>query len=471
MANERILVVDDERGVRAFCTDLLKRAGYEVETADSAPTALGRLAETEFDVVLADINMPRMDGIELCKRARHERPDQIVILITGYPTIENAVRGMKEGARDYVTKPFTPDELRLVIARALQERALVEENERLRRGLRQQHGLDTIIGVSPSMKQLFETARKVAPSDTTVLLEGESGTGKELFARAIHVHSRRAARPFVAVNCGSLVGTLLESELFGHVKGAFTGAHGNKVGLVTAASGGTLFLDEIGELALDLQPKLLRVLQEGEVKPVGGVETRKVDVRVVAATNRDLQEDVRQGRFREDLYYRLNVISLKITPLRERPEDIPLLVDRFLRACAAKARREIDGISDAALRYLQQQPWPGNVRELQNAVERAVILSSERVIDVDDLTQGPRSAPAAAAPPRVAPAPYPFENMPLEDVERRHIEHVMQTAGGQRTRAAEILGINRTTLWKKLRQYEGDSTSLSEDELPADDPA
>jgi DNA-binding NtrC family response regulator len=455
MAKERILVVDDERGVRAFCTDLLKRAGYEVETADSAPTALGRLAETEFDVLLADINMPRMDGIELCKRARQDRPDQIVILITGYPSIENAVRGMKEGARDYVTKPFTPDELRLVIARALQERELREENEHLRRDLRQQHGLDTIIGVSALMRQQFETARKVAPTDTTVLVEGESGTGKELFARAIHVHSLRAARPFIAVNCGSLVGTLLESELFGHVKGAFTGAHANKVGLVTAASGGTLFLDEIGELALDLQPKLLRVLQEGEVKPVGGVETRHVDVRVVAATNRDLMEDVRQGRFREDLYYRLNVICLKIPPLRERPEDVPLLVDRFLRSYATKARKQIDGITDAALQHLQAQPWPGNVRELQNAVERAVILSSGSVIDLADVAQGPRGSPQSGATARLAPPPYPFESMTLEEVERRHIEHVMQGVGGQRTRAAEVLGINRTTLWKKLRQYEG----------------
>ncbi len=456
MANERILVVDDERGVRALCTDLLKRAGYQVEAVDSGPAALARASEQEFEVVLADVNMPRMDGIELCKRLRQERPEQIVILITGYPSIENAVRGMKEGARDYVTKPFTPDELRLVIGRALEERELREENDRMRRDLRMQHGLDNIVGAAPSMQLLFDTSRKVAVSDTTVLVEGESGTGKELFARAIHVHSPRATKPFVAVNCGSLVGTLLESELFGHVKGAFTGAHATKVGLVQVASTGTLFLDEIGELALDLQPKLLRMLQEGEVKPVGGVETRKVDVRVVAATNRDLLADVKAGRFREDLYYRLNVICLKIPPLRERPEDIPLLVDRFLRSYSVKARREIDGITDAALAHLSQQPWPGNVRELQNAVERAIILSSGRVIDVSDLAQGPRiSAQPAGQPARLAPAPYPFTGMTLEEVERRHIEHVMTAVGGQRTRAAEVLGINRTTLWKKLRQYEG----------------
>jgi DNA-binding NtrC family response regulator len=456
MANERILVVDDERGVRAYCCDLLQRAGYRADAVDSAPAALGRIAEEDFDVLLADVNMPRMDGIELCRRVREQRPDQIVILITGYPSIENAVRGMKEGARDYVTKPFTPDELRLVIARALEERELREENDRLRQDLRSQHGLANIVGTAPVMQALFETARKVAPTDTTVLIEGESGTGKELFARALHVHSLRATRSFVPVNCGSLVSTLLESELFGHVKGAFTGAHANKLGLITVASGGTLFLDEIGELALDLQPKLLRALQEGEVKPVGGVETRKVDVRVVVATNRDLLSDVKQGRFREDLYYRLNVIGLKIPPLRERPEDIPLLVDRFLRAYAQKARREIDGVTEAALEYLQQQRWPGNVRELQNAVERTVILSSGRVLDVGDFTQGPEIAPPGSLrAARLAPAPYLFDGMALEEVERRHIERVMQAAGGQKTRAAEILGINRSTLWKKLRQYEG----------------
>jgi DNA-binding NtrC family response regulator len=471
MAHERILVVDDERGVRALCSDLLKRAGYEVEAVDSGPAALARFAEAEFDAVLADVNMPRMDGIELCRRLRQERPDQIVVLITGFPSIENAVRGMKEGAVDYVTKPFTPDELRLVVARALEERELREENERLRRDLRQRHGLDSIVGVSPGMQLLFDTARKVAPTDTTVLIEGESGTGKELFARALHVHSRRATRTFVAVNCGSLVSTLLESELFGHVKGAFTGAHASKVGLFQAASGGTIFLDEIGELALDLQPKLLRVLQEGELKPVGGVESRKVDVRVIAATNRDLAQDLRAGRFREDLYYRLNVICLKVPPLRERRDDIPLLVDRFLRTYAQKARREIDGVTHAALDHLQAQPWPGNVRELQNAVERAIILSSGRVIDVADLAQGPAVALRAPEPARgaaaAAPAPYPFQAMSLEEVERRHIEHVMQAVGGQKTRAAEILGINRTTLWKKLRQYDGEPDGSSGE--PADD--
>ena len=451
----KILVVDDERGVRTLSADLLRRAGYEVQQADSGVAALACFTKTEFDVVLTDIKMPGMDGIELCQRLRAERPDQIVILVTGYPSIDSAVRGMKEGARDYVTKPFTPDEMRLVISRALKERDLQEENERLRRDLRSRHGLDAIIGVAPSMRRLFETARKVARSETTVLVQGESGTGKELFARAIHVHSERAARSFTCVNCGSLVGPLLESELFGHVKGAFTGAHANKMGLVTVADRGTLFLDEVGEMALELQPKLLRVLQEGEVKPVGGLDTRKVDVRVVAATNRDLADDVARGRFREDLYYRLNVVCLKIPPLRERPEDIPALVDRFLRAYALKARRQIDGITDAALAHMQRQRWPGNVRELQNVVERAVILSSGAVIDVADVADNPDEIEAlGATPSSLAPAAYPFEGLSLDEVERRHIEHVLNAVAGQKTRAAELLGINRTTLWKKLRLYE-----------------
>jgi DNA-binding NtrC family response regulator len=457
MTAHSVLVVDDERGVRTYCSDLLRRAGYAVEAADSGAAALRLRGEREFDVVLADINMPKMDGIELCQRLRQLDPEQIVVLITGYPSIENAVHGMKEGARDYVTKPFTPDELRLVLKRALKERDLLEENQRLRRDLRAQHGLDAIIGKTQIMRQLFETARKVARSDTTVLVQGESGTGKELFARAIHVHSPRAAKQFVTVNCGSLVGNLMESELFGHLKGAFTGAHVNKAGLVTVAGRGTLFLDEIGELPLDLQPKLLRLLQEGEVKPVGGVETRKVDVRTVAATNRNLEDDVKQGRFREDLFYRLNVICLKIPPLRDRREDIPLLVNRFLGGYGDKARKPIEGISGEALAYLKEQPWPGNVRELQNAVERAVILTSNRVVDVEDFTStgGVAPEPPCTSPPAAAsPSPYPFEEMSLEEVERRHIEHTMRAQGGQKTKASEVLGINRTTLWKKLRQYE-----------------
>ncbi len=465
MAKSRILVVDDERGVRTFCTDLLTRAGYEVEAVDSGAAALERAAQQDFNLILADINMPRMNGIELCKQLRAINPEQIVILITGFPSIENAVEGMKEGARDYVTKPFTPDELRLVISRSLAEQQLRDDNERMRRDLRSREGLDNIVGRSPPMKRLFEVARKVARSDATVLIEGESGTGKELFARALHVHSKLATRPFIAINCGSLMGSLLESELFGHVKGAFTGAHTDKMGLFAAADRGTIFLDEIGELALDLQPKLLRVLQEGEIKPVGGVKTHHVDVRVVAATNRNLEEAVAAGKFREDLYYRINVFSLKVPPLRERVEDIRPLVEHFLLNYAQKNNAPPKRISDEALTVLQSRSWPGNVRQLQNNIERALILSSAEVLDTDDFGKGMESPsregqsnPSISPPasPISPPVAYPFEGMTLEEMERRHIEYTLSSVAGQKSRAAEFLGINRTTLWKKLRLYDGD---------------
>jgi DNA-binding NtrC family response regulator len=437
-------VVDDERGVRTLCADLLARAGYEPVTASSAEEALTIADREAFDIVLADVNLGGLDGIELCKRLRAQKPDQLVILITAYPSIENAVRGMKEGARDYVTKPFSPDELRLVIARALEERALRQENAELREKL----AFGGIIGGSKALQDLLRTVEKVARADATVLVVGESGTGKELFARAIHYHGPRASRPFVAVNCGALVGTLLESELFGHVRGAFTGAQSAKRGLFVAADRGTLFLDEIGELSPELQPKLLRALQEGEIKPVGGIETQKVDVRVVAATNRDLREDVREGRFREDLYYRLNVITLEIPPLRDRPEDIPPLIAHFVARAAARARRPAPEVSPEAMDTLCAQPWPGNVRELANAVERAVVLGGEVL--------GPADF-AGRASPRIEAAAksenYPFIGMSLEDLERTHIERVLRECSGQKGRAAEILGINRTTLWKKLRQY------------------
>ncbi|MBW2730870.1 MAG: sigma-54-dependent Fis family transcriptional regulator [Deltaproteobacteria bacterium] len=459
MVQARILVVDDERGVRTLSSDILRRAGHEVVVAASASEALVRFAESEFDVVLSDIKMPEMDGLELCKRMREEQPEQVVILVTGYPSLETAIEGMKQGARDYITKPFTPDEMRIVVGRALKERALQDENEVFRRELRAKSGVDAILGGSAKMRALSAMIRKVARTNTTILISGESGTGKELVARAIHVHSDRAARPFVPINCGAMVGTLLESELFGHAKGSFTGAHVAKAGLVTAAARGTLFLDEVGELALDMQPKLLRLLQEGEVKAVGAVETKKVDVRVVAATNRDLRQEVQQKTFREDLFYRLNVISIEIPPLRDRPEDIPLLAERFVREAALKVRQPVEGITEAGLGYLQQRPWPGNVRELQNVIERAVILSSGGVIDSADLSDEISVAPHAEGIPapasRCAESPYPFEGRSLEDLERHHIEVVLRACGGQKSKAAEILGINRTTLWKKLRRYDG----------------
>jgi DNA-binding NtrC family response regulator len=449
-ASSQVLVVDDERGVRTLCADVLMRAGHAVTQVASAEEALAAAASVAFDLVLADVNLPGLDGIELCKRVMAARPDTPVILITGFPSIENAVRGMKQGARDYVTKPFSPDELRLVVARALEERELRRENTALRREL----AYGNLIGKSAAMRELHGQIEKVGRADATVLLAGESGTGKELVARAIHYHGARAHRPFVAVNCGALVGSLLESELFGHVRGAFTGADKAKRGLFVAADRGTLFLDEIGELAPELQPRLLRTLQEGEVKPVGAVDTLEVDVRVVAATHRDLGQDVASGRFREDLYYRLNVIVLTIPPLRERAEDIPALVEHFVGRVAERVRHGRPVVSDAALEWLMAQRWPGNVRELENAVERAVVLASGDVLEVADFQPQAGTGAALVAPGAAAATDdYPLARLSLEELEKLHIQKILELSGGQKARAASILGINRTTLWKKLRHY------------------
>jgi DNA-binding NtrC family response regulator len=439
----QILVIDDEHGVRALCTEVLERAGHRVVAVESAEAAWPRLTAEEPDLVLCDLHLPGEGGLEVVKRLKRERPELPVVLITGFPSIDSAVRGMKEGARDYLVKPFSPDELRLVVTRTLEERELRRENVRLRREL----AFGTIVGSSPRMQELIAQVEKVARADTTVLLTGESGTGKELVARALHFQGPRATRPFVAVNCGALVGNLLESELFGHVRGAFSGADRAKRGLFQAADGGTLFLDEIGELSTELQPKLLRALQEGEIKPVGGLGNLKVDVRLVAATNRDLAADVEARRFREDLYYRLNVITLVVPPLRERREDIPRLAELFAERAAEKSRRARPDLSDEALAWLSAQRWPGNVRELKNAVERAVVLCAADVLGVDDFAPG--------QPPNTVSAggDYTFAETSLEDLERMHVEKILALCDGQKARAAAILGINRTTLWKKLRQY------------------
>ncbi len=441
----RILVIDDERGIRSLCGDVLRRAGHDVEVADTGNGGLAAAAAgAPFDLVFCDINLPDINGLKVLAQLLERDPAPTVILITAYPSVETAVRGMKLGARDYVTKPFTPDELRMTAQRALTEDALRRENVELRREL----AYGNLVGNSPAMRALYGTIAKVANAEATVLIAGESGTGKELVARALHYEGNRAARPFVPVNCGALVESLLESELFGHVRGAFTGAEQAKRGLFVAANAGTLFLDEIGELPLQLQPKLLRALQDGEIKPVGGLEPTRVDVRVIAATNRDLRQAIAAGSFREDLFYRLNVITIEVPPLRERREDIPLLVEYFAERGAVRARRARPEVTAEALEWLAAQPWPGNVRELENAVERAVVLAAETRLDVADFK--PRT-PLAAAP--AAPAPAPDEMSSLEELEHAHILRVLSACGGQKTKAAAILGINRTTLWKKLRQY------------------
>ena len=443
-AVSRILVVDDERGIRALCGDVLGRAGYDVEAVDCAAGALAAAARKRFDLILCDINLPDQDGVSLVPRLLTGDAPPAVVLITAYPSIDTAVRGMKLGARDYIGKPFSPDELRLVVRRALDE----DELRRVHGELTKRLAYGSMIGDSPVMQQLRETIDKVAKADATVLITGESGTGKELVARALHFAGRRASRSFTPVNCGALVDTLLDSELFGHVRGAFTGADTAKRGLFVAADGGTLFLDEIGELPLELQPKLLRALQDGEVKPVGGTTAIRVDARVIAATNRALHEAAKAGTFREDLFYRLAVITLEVPPLRDRPGDIAMLARHFADDAALRAERSRLELTDAAIAHLVAQPWPGNVRELENTIERAVILATGNVLDVADVA-GPR--PQAPAP---GIQTFIGDHVPsLDELERTHILRVLELCDGQKTKAAALLRINRTTLWKKLRQY------------------
>ncbi len=444
----RILIIDDERGIRALCSDVLRRAGFEVEVADTGTAGLATAKTQRFDLIFCDINLPGIDGISLLPQLLASESPPTVILITAFPSVETAVKGMKLGARDYLTKPFTPDELRMVCGRALAEDAMRRENAELRAEL----AYGNLVGRSPSMMLLKETVAKVAGADINVLIIGESGTGKELVARALHYQGPRASRAIVPVNCGALVDNLLESELFGHVRGAFTGAEQTKQGLFVAANGGTLFLDEIGELPLALQPKLLRALQDGEIKPVGGLEAKRVDVRVVAATNRDLQTAVANGNFREDLFYRLNVITIDVPPLRDRRDDIPLLANHFAASAAHRARRACPELSAAALEWLQVQPWPGNVRQLENAIERAVVLASGNTLTVEDFQ--PRSQIAPPAKPRSEQdTPDPDSLLSLDELERIHVLRVLEACAGQKTKASAVLGINRTTLWKKLRQY------------------
>ncbi len=444
-ARGSILVIDDERGIRSLCQDVLRRSGHEVEVAETAAAGLAAIGRRPFDLVLCDINLPDQDGVSLLPKLLDRDPAPTVLLITAYPSIDTAVRGMKLGARDYLGKPFSPDELRLVVARALGEDALRRQNAELRRQL----ALGALLGESPPMQELRRMIEKVGPSASTVLITGESGTGKELVARAVHLASPRSRAAFIPVNCGALVPSLLESELFGHLRGAFTGADQAKRGLVTAADGGTLFLDEIGELPLELQPKLLRTLQSGEVKPVGGTDVVTVDVRVIAATNRPLRELAAAGAFREDLFYRLAVITIDVPPLRARRGDIALLATAFAVDAAHRARRGRVTLAPEAIAWLEAQPWPGNVRELENNIERAVVLASGDVLGLDDV----RPRALAAVPPPVA-RPLAGEPVPtLDELEKSHILRVLELCEGQKTKAAALLGINRTTLWKKLRQY------------------
>jgi DNA-binding NtrC family response regulator len=420
-----------------------RKGGYEVTTCRNAAEAIKAAKAGPFHVAVTDVRMPGMSGMALLKDLKEIDPGLVVIVMTAFGSIDDAVKAMKRGAFDYITKPFKMDEFLVVIEKAAQERQLREEVDTLRREVHEKYEFSNIIGRSKPMQEIFALVRRIADTDTTVLIRGKTGTGKELIARAIHHNSRRGSKPFVAINCGAIPETLLESELFGHVAGAFTGAISTKKGLFEEANGGTILLDEIGEIPPSIQVKLLRVLQEKEVKRVGSTENIKVDVRVLAATSRDLEAAMRAGGFREELFYRLNVIPIVLPDLKDRKEDIPLLVDHFVQKYSREGRGAVKGISREALQLLMNYDWPGNVREVENVIERAIILAKGKEILPQDVIQ---SLPAASGRPEQGAKP-------MEELEKEHIARVLREAGGQRTKAAEVLGIDRKTLYLKIKKY------------------
>ena len=440
-ARARILVVDDEQSMREFLEIFLRREGYDVCVAPDVESGLAHLENDEIDLVITDMQMPEKTGLDLILEARGISPETIVIVVTAFGTTDSAISAMKEGAYDYLTKPFKVDELRLVIEKALEKKILSKENQRLKQELRSQVRDRRIIGHSQPMQDVFGLIAQVAETKTNVLVSGESGTGKELVARAIHEQSARASEPFIAINCGAIPENLLESELFGHVKGAFTGAVQNKEGLFEAAAGGTLFLDEIGELSHSLQVKLLRALQEKAIRRVGDTVDRKIDVRIVSATNRRLEEEVAEGRFREDLYYRLNVIQLTLPPLRERVEDIPILAQSFIRRFADELGKEVEGMTPETFDLLADYPFPGNVRELENLVERAVALARDSMIGPELLPPTVTEARVSPVAPQIDPDGVDLENL-VADYERSLLIEALSLSGGVKKKAARLLGVS-----------------------------
>ncbi|HLL72338.1 MAG TPA: sigma-54 dependent transcriptional regulator [Pyrinomonadaceae bacterium] len=447
-----ILIAEDEDLMRVILSRLLEEAGYRVAAAPSAEEALERFAAEDVAVTLTDIRMAGMDGLALLDRIKDIDGEALVIVMTAYSSVDSAIAALRKGAYDYVTKPFVNEDLLQSVKNAIRQRELFRENRALRRELERRYSFSEIIGTSEALQSVFRLVEKVAATTTNILVEGESGTGKELIARAIHHHSPRAERPFVAINCGALPETLLESELFGHTKGAFTGASANKPGLLRAAEGGTVFLDEIGEITPAMQVKLLRAVQEHEVLPVGATAPVSFDARIICATNRDLEKEVGAGRFREDLFYRLNVIEIHLPPLRERREDIPLLVRHFITRTAHEQGQTEKPIQPEAMSALINYRWPGNVRELQNAVERAFTLSGA-AIDLDSLP--PRVREAAAATGDQMPLRDPDGLRPtLAEIERRHLLETLASVNQDKVRAANILGIDLSTLYRKLKRYD-----------------
>ncbi|MDX2019547.1 MAG: sigma-54 dependent transcriptional regulator [Deltaproteobacteria bacterium] len=449
MQRARILVVDDEANARNALFELLKEEGYAVETAADGFKALGKMSDFTPDLVLTDLKMPGMDGLELLRRVRESDEDAVVVVMTAFGAVETAVTAMRNGAADYLTKPINMNELLLVLNRELEHLRLRKESGQLKARLAERYKFENIIGSAPVMQEIFKVISQVATSRASVLITGESGTGKELIAAAIHQRSPRATGPFVKLHCAALAETILESELFGHERGSFTGAAGRRDGRFMQAHKGTLFLDEIGEISPATQVKLLRFLQEHEFERVGGNETVRVDVRVIAATNRDLKAEVAAGRFREDLYYRLNVINMEMPPLRSRPSDVPLLASYFLRKYAAENERvgdrTIEGFTDDALEFLANYQWPGNVRELENTIERAVVMCNGRRVGVSEL------------PPHLRPKESRGIQIPgstLEEIENYAIRKTLELTGGSTSKAADVLGISVRKVQYKLHEYQ-----------------
>jgi two-component system, NtrC family, response regulator AtoC len=442
----RILVVDDEEIVRESLSGWLQADGYSLEVAPDGPTAVEKVKAGPYAIMLVDLKMPGMDGLAVLEAVKALRPETAVVIMTAYATVDTAVQAIKHGAYDYLVKPFDPEELSLMTEKIAAQQALARENALLRKELKREYRFQDLVSKSPSMQAIFDLVRAAAKSNATILVLGESGTGKEVLARAIHAESNRAEAPFVAVSCAALTETLLESELFGHERGSFTGAVARRKGKFEAAQGGTLFLDEIGDISAKLQLDLLRVLEERRITRIGGNEALEVDVRIVAATNRNLKKAVAEGKFREDLFYRLNVIPIALPPLRERREDVPLLVDHFLERMSAESQKRIEGVSAEAMGLLMAYAWPGNIRELRNVLERGAVVATGAIIQAENLGLGEQ--PKAPAPAEAAGAPAT-----LEEVEKRHIAFVLGEAHGNVTQAARTLGIDRATLYNKIKKY------------------
>ena len=451
-SSSHILIVDDDANHLKTLQTIVRSWGYQVTTADDGVKAVESVKAMPFALILMDVRMAQMSGIEALKQIKQYNPAIPILIMTAYSSVDSAVEALKAGAYDYLTKPLDFEVLKISLSRALEHSGLKEENATLKSKLSVDYELENIIGKSRPMKELVELLAMIAPSEATVLITGESGTGKELIAKSIHHNSRRKGRPLVVVNCAALTETLLESELFGHDKGAFTGADKRREGRFMQADKGTIFLDEISETSAAMQAKLLRVIQEREIQRVGGEETLSVDVRILAATNRNLEEEVKNGKFREDLFYRLNVVALRIPPLRERQDDIPLLAQHFLEKYAEKNHKQVKGFSALAMDMLLKYAWPGNVRELENAIERAVILLPDEHITEKELPSTITEAYAEKSD-WVAPPPPVAANRPLEEVEREAILATLEDSGGNKSETARRLGINRKTLHKKLKDY------------------